>query len=124
MIFLNDKDKIRFLISCKKFIHLLHVTTFNDKIYDYNRIKNISYYHRFKRVGYTTNSLIIPDGITHLFFNEKYNNQINRKLPSTIIHIYFGNNFNNKILKERLPESITHLTFGHNFDQSVQGCIP
>lgn len=47
--FLNDKDKIHFLMTCKKYYYFyIDEIEFND-IYDYNKIKKITLFILFQK---------------------------------------------------------------------------
>lgn len=64
---------------------------------------------------------ILPNTLTHLTFNEIFNNPVDA-LPASITHLTFGTYFNQSA--DKLPCSVTHLTFGRYFNQRVDSLPP
>ncbi|KAF2069668.1 hypothetical protein CYY_009016 [Polysphondylium violaceum] len=68
----------------------------------------------------------LPSGITHLTFNDSFNESLSHiKLPDTLLHLDLGCHFNYPIGKNDLPESLTSLTFSTRFNEPLTaGVIP
>lgn len=65
MEFLSDKDKINLLFLNKRILELMDKIHYND-FYQYDKIKHLSFYHRFKKISYIAINDNIPDEVTHL----------------------------------------------------------
>ncbi|AEX61954.1 FNIP repeat-containing protein [Megavirus courdo7] len=133
--FLNDIDKINFSSCCTKLLSFRKHFML-DKIYPYDQVKNHLDIFNFKYIVYRANSREIPDRVTHLFFDDYFNESIKdcismrthaepitlRCIPNTVTHMQFGVKFNQNI-KDCIPDSVTNLQFGDNFNQSIKDCL-
>ncbi|QGR53577.1 fnip repeat-containing protein [Moumouvirus maliensis] len=139
---LSDKDKIMICSTNKYFREYLEHIQFYG-LYDYNKIKNLSYYARFRYIEYMVDNINISKGITHLTFINQVDQSIKKNIPlgeyitnnspnkqkiykflyNGLTHLTFGCDFNQPI-KEYIPDTVTHLKFGKCFNQPIKDCIP
>jgi hypothetical protein len=116
----------------------------DDYSYDDNNDNDITYPKCVKFIHYSTINLNIPQKVTHVTFNKRFNRPINKCIPSSVTHLTFGRNFNqpinncipssvicltfgcyfNQQINNCIPFSVTHLTFDHYFNQPINNCIP
>ena len=133
--YFDDKNLVSFLtINQLTYQQKMHVY-FHD-LYDYHKIKHLSYYSRFKQIKYLASNTNIPDGITHLEFGSKFNEPINACIPKTVVYLKFGNDFNHPIdgcIRARMhaansaaciPDSVKYLDLGISFNHPIKDCLP
>lgn len=71
----------------------------------------------------STFSRHIPDTVTHLFFGDEFDQDMEHvNIPKNIVFLKFGKNFNHKL--NPLPVGLNVLILGHKFDQDLSGVIP
>jgi len=81
-----------------------------------NLLKNIVAHPHFDNyVYFVATTTDIPPYVTHLTFDDNFNQPI-KNLPPSIIYLTFGRNFNQPI-QNNIPPSVTHLTFGTWFNR-------
>jgi hypothetical protein len=114
---LNDKEKILLLSTKTAFNKLKKDFTYHDRISAVD-IQGLSYARNFKYSYFNAETIIIPKIVTHLTFNDKFNQPIKNIIPATVTHLEFGSLFNMSI-KNNIPESVTHLTMGMKFNKSI-----
>jgi len=66
---------------------------------------------------------IIPESVTHLTFEYKFDQSIENSIPESVTHLIFGGAFNHPI-KCCIPKSVIYLEFGSFFNQSIDNSIP
>lgn len=83
---------------------------FTDEMYETNFYGSINYtkliplYHIIDdKINY------IPNYVTHLYINFREKKLTNKTISSHITHLMFNNSFNQDI-KDCIPNSVTHLT--------------
>ena len=81
--FLNDHDKISFT-SIEKEMNLLkyHIKFYDE--YEYNRIKHLSFIENFKYILYLSYDSNIPNYVTHLTFENSFNEKIKDGIPNSV----------------------------------------
>ncbi|AQN68772.1 FNIp repeat-containing protein [Saudi moumouvirus] len=148
--YLSDKDKICLCSANTDLRQFIYNIKFCG-IYNYNKIKDLSYYSRFKYIKYKANNKHIPNSITlsaqrqvrekvlpsrltHLTFVDDFNQSIKGCIPNSVTlsscvfneHSLrvFKNSPEEQVREKVLPSRLTHLTFGREFNQSIKGCIP
>ncbi|QGR54202.1 fnip repeat-containing protein [Moumouvirus maliensis] len=102
MLFLDDESKLFFILSRKKTRTYLDDPTFTFKfngVYDYDKIKNLKYIHKFSTILLTCEKSKV------------------KSIPN-VTHLTFGHHFNQSI-KGCIPNSVTHLTFEKWYNQSI-----
>jgi hypothetical protein len=57
---------------------------------------------------------IIKSSVTHLIFDDDFDESIDNSIPNSITHLKFGKKFDRSI-KDAIPSSVTHLSFAGNF---------
>lgn len=55
--------------------------------------------------------------VTHLTFDNFFDQRIDNCVPKTVTHLVFGRNFNQPI--DNLPQLVTHISFGPMFNQTI-----
>jgi len=55
--------------------------------------------------------------VTHLTFDNFFDQSIDNCIPESVTHIMFGRNFNQPV--DNLPQLITHISFGPMFNQTI-----
>ncbi|AFX92867.1 putative F-box and FNIP repeat-containing protein [Megavirus courdo11] len=154
--YLKDYDKMNFMKTCKEYYHLRDSVNYTD-LYEFNDIKNLSFNNKFKRLiyrGFYVNDNMdfskcekkfvaknlrepIPNGTTHLYFKDKFNQDIKGYIPNSVIFIKFGWDFCQnikdcirvRIHAERIalcciPNSVKYLLFEGFFNRNIKDCIP
>jgi hypothetical protein len=109
----------------------MHLPYFNN--FEYVKIsqsadmqpKNTKYLHFGKFAGRVLQhrKIHFQKKMTHLTFDNEFDDPIHFIIPSTVTHLTFGKNFNQPI-KNCIPSSVTHLTFGYRFDKDIANIIP
>ena len=120
--FFDVKDLVSFLtINQSTYEHRMNVYFYD--LYDYHKIKHLSYYSRFKQVKYLASNTNIPDGITHLKFYHEFNEPINGIIPESVVYLKLGYNFNHPI-DGCIPSSVKYLDLGISFNHPIKDCLP
>ncbi|QGR54240.1 f-box repeat-containing protein [Moumouvirus maliensis] len=123
--FLCDKDKINFLSTCKFYHKLINFFKYDGNIYDYDKIKSLSYKDNIIHKKHTINNIfdIIPENISQLILGKNfYKNSfghIRSKKISTDHKI--EKDFWNKVTKkniEHLVINIDDLIYFNNIDNT------
>lgn len=134
----RDKTQIR-LVSREMNTCVLYF----DECVDIAKIKNLSYFDKFRNVLYDGYSILpknvkrikfynnfngdvmgkIPNGVTHLTFGARFDRDIKGAIPNTVRYLTFGWDFNQDIMGA-IPDSVIYLAFGWNFNQDITGAIP
>src|SRR5579872_6693746 len=122
-IYLNDKDKIKFLSSSKELHILKDKVHYNDQIY-IGDINDLWYFDRFTNIHISNSNYRypIPNSIIKLSLRYYFYADIKGYIPNTVTHLTFGGYFNQNI-EGCIPTSVTHLTFGHYFNKKIKGHI-
>src|ERR1700678_1367527 len=121
--YLDDHSKNSFIRSNAK-LYTLNKSIIYYNEYSYDEIVDIiEKGYKFKWISFFTDNINIPNGITHLSFNDIFNKNIKGCIPNSITHLTFGRDFNQDI-KGCIPNSVTHLTFGREFNKNIKECIP
>jgi hypothetical protein len=136
---LSDKQKIHTSMLSKRFDSLKHKYIYTEFI-TFSKIKVLPYFDNFENILLDITSVVVypicakfihflasePNvscGITHLTFDDSFNQPINDRIPSSVTHLTFGLYFN-QLLNDCIPSSVSHLTFGLCFNQPINNCIP
>ena len=142
----TDQDKIK-IISLNKYLNnkktkftydkQIKIDEYFKNLWYYDRLTNISVDEGFKFPRFVTHLTIrpwldgtftfyegcIPNSITHLKFDEDFNQPVFNYIPNSVTHLMFMFGFNQDI-KKSIPNSVTNLTFIGHFNQNIEGCIP
>lgn len=137
---LSDKDK-RNLFLCSRIANTFAVFAyFYDLYWHDNNIHKSKYYDQItniavtcsvifpksvKKIHYHFNKIAIdeiPQGTTHVFFYDDFNQNIKGLIPDSVTHLFF-NSFDQDI-KGVIPNSITHLGLSDYFRHSVKNSLP
>uniref|UniRef100_A0A6C0C9F9 F-box domain-containing protein n=1 Tax=viral metagenome TaxID=1070528 RepID=A0A6C0C9F9_9ZZZZ len=135
---LSDAEKIYLTMICKQIDPIKHKMMYKTNV-DMKRIISLSYFDNFeniemyakfdivpkcaKRIHLYTDSTDVPDFVTHVTFDDRFNSPIVRKIPTSVTHITFGNYFNRLIYRD-IPSSVTHVMLGRSFIHFVSGSLP
>jgi len=137
--FLKDNEKIELAITSKTMDKLKHKFIYRSTK-DITLIEKLPYFDNFERVMVSNAKHIlpkyvkriyffahdtdnIPPFITHLIFDDVFDQSIKGKIPTSVIHLRLGHRFNRPI-KDCIPSSATELYFGAYFNQPIKDCIP
>ncbi|BCS82656.1 F-box and FNIP repeat-containing protein [Cotonvirus japonicus] len=146
--YLNDCDTVNLLSTNSGLFNLKHEVKLLD-VYEYDKVKNSPFYNNIKFIKYKATNLGVPEKITHLTFENNFNEPIENKIDDNIsknlISLDLGCNFNHPInefiskcvnLKDlrvgcwfnqpldKLPPGITHLTLGNSYICSLKNVLP
>ncbi|BCS82686.1 putative F-box and FNIP repeat-containing protein [Cotonvirus japonicus] len=122
--YLTDQEKIIFFSVNKKFNKFKYEIYFYTE-YDYDKIKNLPYYNRFKQIKFTGTENI-PIETTNLIFHSPILNYVpltKDTIPKNVKRLKFGPFFNLP-LNDCIHDGITHVKFGKMFNQPIIGQIP
>ncbi|ANB51129.1 hypothetical protein [Powai lake megavirus] len=103
--FLTSKDIIYFL-SGNKFLNELKNYIYYDEICDYELIKNLEYYSRFRKIINVPNANNISKNVNFLCFNEEFTGSIKDKISKNIQHLGFPRNYDSDIYEYVPPNKI------------------
>ncbi|AGC02423.1 hypothetical protein H012_gp025 [Acanthamoeba polyphaga moumouvirus] len=112
--FLTSKEIIYFL-SMNKFFNEFKNFIYYDEICDYELIKNLEYYPRFRKIINVPDIDNISENIIYLCFNEKFNGTIKDKISKNIKHLGFPRNYDRNIY-EHIPPNKINIYFSDNIN--------
>ena len=120
--YLQDRDKLRFLSTCK-FLHecKTHVR-FHTRIVADNWYW-ISYYNSFSHIISERTISILPSNVSEIRFGWNFNEPLNHRLKLGIKTIYFDEHFDQTINGE-LPDSLRKLVIKGRFNQRITQMLP
>ncbi|AVL94557.1 FNIP repeat-containing protein [Moumouvirus australiensis] len=96
--FLNDKSKMSFFMTCTETYKLREHVTYTN-CYDFNKIRDLTFYHKFIRVRNVPSTKFINKYMTYISFSDSFNEDIIGCLPDSLIYLKFGNKFNKPLLR-------------------------
>ncbi|AGD93010.1 putative F-box and FNIP repeat-containing protein [Megavirus lba] len=118
--YLSDKEKLNLCLVNKNLRQYINNIYFGGT-YDYNKIKCLYYYSRFKNITYKTNTRNIPKEITHLTFKKNFNQNIQDSIPNSVKYLTFGKYYNQPIID--ISNSVIYLKFGYYFNQKIKNIL-
>lgn len=146
--YLNDCDFMSLLSTNSGLFNLKYEIKFSG-VYEYDKVKNSPFYDNIKFMKYKATNLDIPKKITHLTFENNFNEPIENKIDDNIsgnlISLDLGCNFNYPISEfiskcanikdlrigywfnqplNKIPTGITHLTLGNSYRSSLKNILP
>ena len=86
LFYLSDYDKICFTSIEQEMNLLKYHIKFYD-IYQYDKIKHLSFIKNFQQIHYFSNDTNIPNNITHLIFGGCFNKEIKNCIPYSVTHL-------------------------------------
>lgn len=131
---LSDKDKIRFLSTCKILHRLKKIFNYGELV-DLENILHLSYRKAFINICineflefFDHNIRIKIDknylsGVKKITFGSRFNRSIKGCIPESVTHLTLGFLFDQEIT-DSIPNSVTHLSFGEYFQRNIDNCIP
>lgn len=133
---LMTRDKLHLAMSSSANYHLRFKFTYHEE-FNITKIAKLPYVNNFKNIEapksilesikqdkciyFKASTSAIPDGTTHLEFDDNFNAPI-KSIPSSVVWLAFGKRFNPKIF--RIPSSVKYLIFGDDFDKPIRDLIP
>ena len=70
--YLTDNEKLKFMLVNKSMSSYKFIIKY-DQIYDYEKIKGLSFYKNFNKIKYMAHDNKIPFGVTHLTYGDWFN---------------------------------------------------
>jgi len=135
---LKDKEKIYLSMVSIKFNKIKYKMRYTELV-TIAKIESLPYFDNFENVEISniilkcpknakyihllSNQINILPCVTHLTFDDNFNQSIKDCIPSSVTHLKFCYLFDQSI-KDCIPSSVIYLKFGHDFDQSIKDCIP
>lgn len=119
---LDDTDKVSFLSITKNFHQLKGLVKFTEEI-EYVDIQHLWYRQQFTNIVVEDLTEKISNNVTHLRFDDDFNQSIENAIPNSVIDLRFGRKFNQEIIGH-IPNGITYLCFSHEFNKSIENAIP
>uniref|UniRef100_A0A6G6AAJ6 F-box and FNIp repeat-containing protein n=1 Tax=Borely moumouvirus TaxID=2712067 RepID=A0A6G6AAJ6_9VIRU len=96
--FLNDRFKMSFFMTCTEIYKLREHATYTN-CYDFNKIRNLIFFHKFIRVRNIPSTKFINKYMTYISFSDSFNEDIIGCLPESLTYLKFGNKFNKPLLR-------------------------
>uniref|UniRef100_A0A6C0C8E2 F-box and FNIP repeat-containing protein n=1 Tax=viral metagenome TaxID=1070528 RepID=A0A6C0C8E2_9ZZZZ len=116
--YLDNWEKIRLSATSKLLDGLKHKFMFRNYVILTEKIEQLPYFDNFMSIGLPYVPNHCPKFAEYVSFFAKTSD-----IPSYVTHLYFDDEFNQPI-KGCIPNSVTEVTFGNIFDQPIDGCIP
>ncbi|BCS83615.1 putative F-box and FNIP repeat-containing protein [Cotonvirus japonicus] len=107
--YLTSKEIIYFL-SINKTLNVLKNHVYYDETCDYNSIKNLEYYSRFRKIINVPHINDVSENVTYVCFSETFNDSIKDKLGKNISCIGFPKNYDKNVY-ESIPLSVKHICY-------------
>ncbi|AZL89625.1 F-box and FNIP repeat-containing protein [Megavirus baoshan] len=106
MIFdlLSDRDKIQFSMA-NKYLTSFIPNIIWTKMYQYKKVRFLSYKNNFRKLSFKPRYDIIPPIITHLIIDEKFIGSLKNVVPKSVKKIYIDKNSSSKHLADT-PQNI------------------
>src|SRR6202042_3134553 len=93
--YLEDKSKVKLLMLNKETTKKMYDIIFFDEFHDEETIiKMTNMLTKFKKIANYNMNIEVPNSVTHLTFDDYFNQSIKDSIPNSVTHLIFGNCFN------------------------------
>ncbi|AQN68768.1 FNIp repeat-containing protein [Saudi moumouvirus] len=71
-------------MSTNHHFHYFIDKIFYNDIHHYRLVRNLPFFNKLKKIGYFASTNNIPNGITHLTFNNEFNDNVDGCIPNSV----------------------------------------